>query len=453
MGPRGDEVADLVEDRRHPQQEAVARRQLVQRGGRVKQRGAELLDVPRVARVHLVTACQRRRRLQHLALEAPADRRRERQVGQQAVLEAPRRKPDLPGSERLGQPQVDEDRRHRRIRAGIIDAEPPHAFVGGQGGDLGQEGPQRLEAHGRMLGAQQRARHFLDLVADAHELLHLDPAVLEGDLVEVRPGLLGQQLEQRRTVGIARLHRLVRAVRAEAVTRVALDAAALEQQDPRVAGAHVHHQRAPARQRLLRRQQPLGLHVDQPRLLAVVQRFDHQAAGDMDAVEEDLLVDGLGQDVGADDAVGLAVGHPQFLQRRPVVAQDAHAALDRRAADLPGTEHIPRQRHGLLEEVHRIDIAPFPRGPDHHAHRVRPDVDRGDELGRRVARRGGHRRDLDHVVTNNLFPIQPLVIPNRPDPRTHVPPPPARGAREQMQQEESALLPPRPRKWRTARPR
>ena len=163
-------------------------------------------------------------------------------------------------------------------------------------------------------------------------------------------------------------------MRPQPVAGIAHNAPFLEQEHAGIARPRVDHKHFFLVEAGVLRQRLLHFHVNKARHLAVVNAAPAQAVGHVHAVDEDVHIVRLGNDVGDHEADGELAAGSVFLEDFQIVPDDLHAAVHGVPGDAVETENVPRHGHGLLEEVQHAD--PVLNHLSHQqAHGARPQVD------------------------------------------------------------------------------
>ena len=136
----------------------------------------------------------------------------------------------------------------------------------------------------------------------------------------------------------------------------------------------------------------------QARFLGRVDDLDVQSCGHEDAIQKRLAVAGL-----AHGACGHGADHLDLVQvQQPAeIAQHADGGPHALASETAAAKGVLTETHRPLQSFKNFDPPVGKHLGDHHAKRVRADVDGSDDLGRRgVGRRGWIRLHKASFVLN-----------------------------------------------------
>ena len=150
-------------------------------------------------------------------------------------------------------------------------------------------------------------------------------------------------------------------------------------------------------------QQALGDLEDEAGHVPVVDEAGRDTGLDFQAVEEDLVVRGLGKDVRCEEA-NLRERDAKLPRRLEVITQDGHGLLHGAAGDAATAKDVAGERQRPVEMLHIFPLEPFrPSQADDHRDGGRADVDDG-------VLRGGGGRDFRGGEGHERLKLQQSAI-------------------------------------------
>ena len=392
-----DQLADLVQQRCHVQQQALAVPQSVILRQQVEQVQRQLRDVADVRVLGVVLARHAQRRRDRLPLELTARLLVvEHHAQQHALANAQLRDDHLLGGGRLQEQVVDDQVGQDALGVLVGDLQLVHQLLDPQ---VLQTADQLLER--RALDEQAvlgdpppRARgRQADHAAARHEPADVLERLFVAEHLARRGHGLRQHAAQPLRIAVHRPQHALHAGAAQLQRVHECHPAAAQQHELGAAGADLHDQGVGTREPRDRRLDGVhGAQIGQPVLLHAVDHPHVQSGTQRHPVDEGVAVLRLAQRGGGDHG-GFPGADPPTAQKLLKGRQRFQRYPDRRAAGRPGAEHVVAERDRPIGTVEDADGAGGIDLGDHHADGAGADVDYRPRRAVAGVRRLAHARD------------------------------------------------------------